>query len=86
MEDGTQTYIASEESKILFNKASDEDLHRYHTQLFCTDKAGGYAIQQAGAIIVNRIEGCYYNVMGLPINTSRELLKKAGIDLWDHLA
>ena len=84
--DGTQSYETTEESRILFNNATDSQLHRYHEQLYCLDKAGGYAVQEAGSIIINRIEGCYYNVMGLPINATRELLMKAGIDLWDHLA
>jgi len=34
---------------------------------------------------VRRIEGCYYNVMGLPINALREVLKQVGIDLWDYI-
>jgi septum formation protein len=32
------------------------------------DKAGGYGLQTAGAVLVERIEGCYYNVMGLPLH------------------
>jgi septum formation protein len=34
---------------------------------------------------VAKIEGCYDNVMGLPINTLGRLLAKMGIDLWKHL-
>jgi septum formation protein len=49
------------------------------------DKAGGYAMQKSGSILVNRIEGCYYNVIGLPINTLRRLLRYVGIDLWDYI-
>ena len=39
----------------------------------------------AGSMIVNRIEGCFYNVMGLPINTLRTVFSKSGIDLWDYI-
>ena len=49
------------------------------------DAATAYAIQQAGSILISRMDGCYYNVMGLPVNTVKELLLKAGIDLWHFL-
>ena len=60
-------------------------MRKYLAATHTADKAGRYAIQDSGGLIVKRIEGCYYNVMGLPINTVRELLFKIGIDLWDYL-
>ncbi len=36
-------------------------------------------------MIVSKIEGCYYNVMGLPVGTMRALLLSYGIDLWNYL-
>ncbi len=74
-----------EETKILFHPLTDEQIRLYHQSCEFLDKAGAYAIQQAGSIPIARIEGCYYNVMGLPLNTTRELLLQAGIDLWKHL-
>ena len=47
------------------------------------DKAGAYAIQGLGAAIVERIEGDYYNVMGLPLNALTETLKKFGVNVWE---
>ena len=43
------------------------------------DKAGAYAIQGMGAVMVEKIEGDYYNVMGLPLNALTETLNKFGI-------
>ena len=40
------------------------------------DKAGGYAIQGKGAAMINRVEGCYYNVMGLPLSRLVIMLEK----------
>lgn len=74
-----------EETKVLFNSLTSEQIDRYLEALHWADKAGGYAIQLAGSLTVARIEGCYYNVLGLPINTTAGLLKKAGIDLWEYL-
>jgi septum formation protein len=46
------------------------------------DKAGAYAIQGLGAVIVEKIKGDYYNVMGLPLCALSEALKEFGISVW----
>ncbi|MFV0339245.1 MAG: Maf family nucleotide pyrophosphatase [Parachlamydiaceae bacterium] len=74
-----------EQTRVFFNAMTPEQIRAYLKALHFADKAGGYAIQLAGSLIVNRIEGCYYNVIGLPINTVAKLLKKVGIDLWKCL-
>jgi len=74
-----------EETRVLFNPLTPIMIRHYHSKIHWADKAGGYAIQMGGGLIVNRIEGCYYNVMGLPINTLRSLLKNFGIELWDYV-
>ena len=73
------------ETRVLFNSLNEDQIRAYNKKLHYTDKAGGYMIQQAGGIIVKRIEGCYYNVMGLSINSLKNLLLNFGIDLWNHL-
>lgn len=82
---GDKKFCEAETTKILFNKLSDEMIEQYISHFAFSDKAGGYAIQQGGGIIVSKIEGCYYNVMGLPLNTLSRLLLKFDIDLWKHL-
>ena len=81
----TDIYVKSEVTKVEFNAISDKEIELYHRNFYFSDKAGGYAIQKGGSILVKNIEGCFYNSMGLPLNSLRELLKKAGIDLWDFL-
>lgn len=46
------------------------------------DKAGSYGIQGFGAVFVDRIEGSYSSVVGLPLSQTAELLKVAGVDIW----
>jgi septum formation protein len=80
-----QIWTTYEETRVLFNPLTPEEIRHYHKKLHWSDKAGGYAVQMAGGLAINRIEGCYYNVMGLPINSVRRLLLNVEIDLWNYL-
>ena len=75
----------AEETKVLCNNLTPDQLHRYMRVHTLHDKAGGYAIQKSGSLFIQRIEGCYYNVCGLPINTLSCVLEKHGINLWNYL-
>jgi septum formation protein len=83
--DGDHLWTAGEETRVLFNPLTPEEIRHYHKKLHWSDKAGGYAVQMAGGLAIKKIDGCYYNVMGLPINTVRQLLLNVNIDLWDYL-
>lgn len=74
-----------EETKVLFNPLTKDQILHYHSHVDWKDKAGGYAIQGSGSLLISRIEGCFFNVMGLPINALGRLLQKHGINLWDSL-
>lgn len=82
---GNQEFTEVEETRVLFNELTRDQIQKYHEKTLWNDKSGGYTIQMAGGMIVNKIDGCYYNVTGLPVNTVRKLLLCAGIDLWDYL-
>lgn len=82
---GDREFYQYEGTNVLFNPLNEEQIRHYLSRVEWADKAGGYAIQMAGGLIVNRIEGCYYNVMGLPINTVERLLKNLNIELWDYI-
>ena len=45
------------------------------------DKAGAYGIQEKGALLVEKIEGCYFNVVGLPLSLLGEMLREYGVNL-----
>ncbi|MBQ7555600.1 septum formation protein Maf [bacterium] len=46
------------------------------------DKAGAYAIQDGGSLIISSIDGCYYNVLGFPVRTLEELMRQWGYSLF----
>lgn len=74
------------ETHVQFHQVSPEDLRHYHQAFKGTDKAGGYGIQEGGSVIVKQINGCFYNVMGLPISITWQVLRKVGINLWHYLS
>jgi len=56
-----------EVTDVLFNTLSDLDIYYYIDRYKPFDKAGSYGIQDWFSAHVNKINGCYYNVMGLPL-------------------
>lgn len=69
------------ESKVYFRKLTDEEIDTYVKTGEPLDKAGAYAIQEFGAVLIKRIEGDYTNIVGLPLAPLIEELKKFGIKL-----
>lgn len=63
-------------TEVLFKPLKDEEIHTYIKTNEIWDKAGAYAIQGKGAELIEKIEGDYYNVMGLPINLVNHALDK----------
>jgi septum formation protein len=57
----------SEESLVTFYELNEEEIDSYVFSEEPMGKAGAYAIQQAGGLFVERIEGDFYNIVGLPI-------------------
>lgn len=72
-------------TRVFFEDLTEEQIACYHEKLHTLDKAAGYGIQQAGGILVRKMEGDFYNVMGLPLTGLEALFKQAGLTLWDFL-
>ncbi len=67
---------------VWFRDLSAEEIASYISSGEPLDKAGAYGIQEKGALFVKRIEGCYFNIVGLPLSLLGELLKEVGIDVF----
>jgi septum formation protein len=76
-----QVSCKSSITKVWFRKLKDDEMNRYILSGEPLDKAGGYGIQGKGALLVDRIEGCYYNVVGLPLGLLDEMLREFNINL-----
>ncbi|MCF7825511.1 MAG: Maf family protein [Candidatus Marinimicrobia bacterium] len=63
-------------TQVHFKKLSQVEIEHYIASGAPLDKAGGYGIQDYSSIFVDRIEGCFYNVVGLPISDFNENLNK----------
>jgi septum formation protein len=84
------TILDTEENKVLtksvetiihIRNLTPEEIDAYVRSKEPLDKAGAYAIQGLGSVIVERIEGDYFNVMGLPLSALAESLKEFGIHI-----
>lgn len=78
---GGRTISKVVETKVYFKKLSDEEIENYVRSGEPMDKAGAYAIQGVGSALIERIEGDYYNVIGLPLYALVSELKKFGVTL-----
>lgn len=65
-------------TSVEFYPLSESDIHSYIATGEPFDKAGGYGIQGLGALLVRKIEGDFYNVIGLPIAQISRLLRTFG--------
>lgn len=68
-----------ESTIVEFRELSDAAIRTYLDGNESMDKAGAYAIQDFGSLLVRRIEGCYFNVVGLPLALLSELLAETGV-------
>jgi len=71
----------SVETKVFFKKMTGQEIESYVKTGEPLDKAGAYAIQGLGAVLVKKIEGDYFNVMGLPLSSLIGVLRKFGVSV-----
>jgi septum formation protein len=74
-----RTITRSIETRVYIKNLTSEEIDNYVAISESLDKAGAYAIQGLGALIVEKIKGDYYNVMGLPLCALTEALKDFGV-------
>ena len=76
-------YSKSVVTRVFFRPLSTEEINNYLDLGEYTDKAGAYAIQGIGAQFVEKIEGCFYNVVGLPLTEVVCALAQRGVSIYE---
>jgi septum formation protein len=79
-----RTYYRLNSSRVLLRDISPEEAAAYWATGEPADKAGGYAVQGLAAAFIERIEGSYSGIMGLPLFETMQILKTVGVHKqWD---
>lgn len=78
---GDRFLTESEATDVYFRAASQQELLAYIRTKEPMDKAGAYGIQGMGALLVERLDGDFFNVMGLPVLRLSRMLARFGVAL-----
>jgi septum formation protein len=76
-----KTVVDFVRTKVKFRKLTKEEISNYVATDKPFDKAGAYAIQEKAGLFVEKIDGCYFNVVGLPLARLAEILKEFNVTL-----
>jgi len=74
-----RSLVAHEETRVFMRGLAADEIAAYVATGEPLDKAGAYAVQGLGALLVERIEGCYFNVVGLPLARLGSMLESFGV-------
>lgn len=74
-----------ERTKVTFGELSDPEIDHFVHAVKPLDRAGAYTVDGPGTLLVARYDGCYQNVLGLPIVRLQKLLLELGHDLFEMM-
>ncbi len=73
--------VDCEKTSVYMDKLSRREINNYFRCVCPLDKAGSFDIQGKGAFFIKRIDGCFYNVVGLPLRKLYRMFKKMGVQV-----
>ena len=76
---GHEIFTESESTDVYFRPATEAELRGYIRTGEPMDKAGAYGVQGLGALLVERLDGDFFNVMGLPVLRLSRMLERFGV-------
>lgn len=79
-----ETRFRLAQTQVIFKALNEREIEYYLDHEEYMDKAGAYAVQGRAAIFVERIEGCFFNVMGFPLNLFYTMTGNLGIRLFSE--
>jgi septum formation protein len=72
-------------SRLRMRRLRDDEIDRWLDRLEPLDKAGGFSIEGPGSLLFPHIEGCFYNILGLPMSKLDEMFRGLGYNLLDFM-
>lgn len=78
-----ETSFETARTAVYFKELADREIDFYLDHENFLDKAGAYAIQGRAAIFVERIDGCFFNVMGFPLHLFYRMVSERGLNLYE---
>lgn len=82
---GNRLHTTFSRTRVRFRRITPAEIDWYLKTGEYADKAGAYGIQGGASLFIDRIEGCYFNIVGFPISAFERLCRKTGIDLLNDL-
>ena len=82
--DSAQEISESESTDVWMSEMDDEQILVYVRTGEPLDKAGAFAAQGKGAVLIERIEGDFFNAVGLPLFRLGKILEKLGVSVFDE--
>ncbi|MBN2052862.1 septum formation inhibitor Maf [Candidatus Woesearchaeota archaeon] len=82
--DNCKKIVDHEISWVKMKKMSDEEIQKYVDSGEPLDKAGAFAIQELGGIFVEKVHGCYSNIIGLPLYNLYKNLQRLGVNIFEY--
>ena len=80
--DNQKTLTAFDKTKVFMCPLTERQINNYFKKVSPLDKAGSFDIQGLGSVFIDRVEGCFYNVVGLPLAKLANLLRRVGIEVF----
>ena len=77
----TKIVTFTEQTDVFFRKISEDEISAYVASGEPMDKAGAYGAQGKGSVFIEKIEGDFFNVMGLPLCSLSLMLRKLGVSM-----
>ena len=77
-----ETYVFASSTDVFFRSLTDDEIHAYIKTGEPFDKAGAYGVQEKGALLVEKVVGDFYTVVGLPLARVCKVLSEMGVDVW----
>jgi septum formation protein len=78
---GKTCVSCTEVTDVYFRPLTQQQIDTYVASGDPMDKAGSYAVQGRTSLYIDKIDGCYFNVVGLPVRLLAKLIKQLGLNL-----